>query len=65
MMLPHCRLVSKKLTPAMLKSYDCVLIATDHTSYDYPWIVKNAKLVIDTRNATSKVKTGRKKIVKA
>lgn len=59
------RMSSKKLTPAMLKSYDCVLIATDHTSYDYAWIVRHARLVVDTRNATADVRTGRKKIVKA
>jgi len=58
-------MTSKKLTPAMLKSYDCVLIATDHSAYDYEWIVQHAKLVVDTRNATQKVRTGRQKIVKA
>ncbi len=58
-------MTSKKLTPAALKAYDCVLIATDHTSYDYEWIVRNARLVVDTRNATGKVKVGRTKIVKA
>jgi len=56
---------SKTLTAAMLKSYDVVVIATDHSCYDYQWIVKNAKLVVDTRNATAKVKAGRGKIVKA
>jgi UDP-N-acetyl-D-glucosamine dehydrogenase len=35
-----------------LKSYDCVLIVTDHTDYDYQRIVDEAQLVIDTRNAT-------------
>lgn len=35
-----------------LGSFDCVLIATDHSSYDYPRIVREAKLVVDTRNAT-------------
>jgi UDP-N-acetyl-D-glucosamine dehydrogenase len=59
------RMTSKKLTETMLKSYDCVLIATDHAAYDYPWIVRNARLVVDTRNATADVRTGRKKIVKA
>lgn len=59
------RMTSKKLSAAMLKTYDCVLIATDHTSYDYNQIVKNAKLIVDTRNATAHVKTGRNKIVKA
>jgi UDP-N-acetyl-D-glucosamine dehydrogenase len=36
---------------------------TDHTAYDYPWIVKNAQLVIDTRNACKEVKS--EKVVKA
>ena len=35
-----------------LGSYDAVLIVTDHTSYDYQAIVKQSKLVVDTRNAT-------------
>jgi len=56
---------SKKLTAKMLAGYDVVLIATNHSDYDYKWIVKNAQLVVDTRNATGSVKTGRKKIVKA
>lgn len=59
------KMKSKKLTDAMLKSYDAVLISTDHSDYDYSWIVENAQLVIDTRNATANVKKGRKKIVKA
>ena len=32
--------------------YDCVVIVTDHSDYDYAQIVKEAKLVVDTRNAT-------------
>jgi UDP-N-acetyl-D-glucosamine dehydrogenase len=35
-----------------LGGYDCVLIVTDHSSYDYPRIVRESHLVIDTRNAT-------------
>jgi UDP-N-acetyl-D-glucosamine dehydrogenase len=35
-----------------LSSYDCVLIVTDHSAYDYQQIVNDAQLVIDTRNAT-------------
>lgn len=35
-----------------LDRYDCVLIVTDHSDYDYPQIVRDAKLVLDTRNAT-------------
>jgi UDP-N-acetyl-D-glucosamine dehydrogenase len=46
---------SVDLTPERLASYDCVLIATDHTNYDYDAIVRRAKLVVDTRNATRNV----------
>jgi UDP-N-acetyl-D-glucosamine dehydrogenase len=35
-----------------LGQYDCVLIVTDHSDYDYRRIVKESKLVVDTRNAT-------------
>ena len=31
--------------------YDCVLIVTDHSDYDYEWIAQHASLVVDTRNA--------------
>ena len=35
-----------------LSKFDCVLIATDHSTYDYARIAREAKLVVDTRNAT-------------
>jgi len=35
-----------------LGDYDCVLIVTDHSSYDYGDIVRQSQLVVDTRNAT-------------
>ncbi|MHC4737499.1 MAG: nucleotide sugar dehydrogenase [Planctomycetota bacterium] len=59
------RMTSKKLSTKMLASYDVVLISTDHSDYDYDWIVQNSKLVVDTRNATIAVRKGRQKIVKA
>lgn len=59
------KMTSKKISAAMLKRYDAVLIATDHSQYDYQFIVDNAQLVIDTRNATKSVRRGRKKIVRA
>lgn len=59
------RMKSKPLTAGMLAAYDAVVIATNHSEYDYAWIVKHARLVIDTRNATAAVRTGRSKIVKA
>jgi len=58
------RMTSVPLTAANLARYDAVLISTDHTAYDYDFIVKNAHLVVDTRNATAKVRA-RRKIVKA
>jgi UDP-N-acetyl-D-glucosamine dehydrogenase len=71
-MLPRMRhwphlppMESVKLTPESLAAQDCVLISTDHSAYDYDFIVKHAGLVIDTRNATKKVTANRDKIVKA
>jgi len=40
-----------------LKQYDCVLIVTDHSSYDYAAIVEEANLVVDTRNATKGIQS--------
>ena len=54
---------SVDLSPATLASYDCVLVATDHSSYDYDAIVRDAQLVVDSRNATRRVKQGREKII--
>jgi len=54
---------SVELTAERLASYDCVLIATDHSKYDYDAIVRESALVIDTRNATRQAKAGREKIV--
>jgi UDP-N-acetyl-D-glucosamine dehydrogenase len=40
-----------------LKQYDCVLIVTDHSDYDYRRIVNESQLVVDTRNATKGMKS--------
>jgi UDP-N-acetyl-D-glucosamine dehydrogenase len=53
-----------KLSKGILQSSDCVVILADHSTYDYNSIVRNSKLVMDTRNATKNVKAGRDKIVK-
>jgi UDP-N-acetyl-D-glucosamine dehydrogenase len=42
---------SVETTDAFIRSVDCVVIATDHTSYDYARIAKAAKMIVDTRNA--------------
>jgi UDP-N-acetyl-D-glucosamine dehydrogenase len=62
---PRLRMTSHDLTPQYLSTQDCVLIATDHRAYDYEWIVRQSRLVVDTRNATRNVTCGREKIVKA
>ena len=59
----YANMKSVPLTPQTLGSYDAVVIATDHSSYDYVAIVDAAKLVIDTRNATRRVTRQREKIV--
>jgi UDP-N-acetyl-D-glucosamine dehydrogenase len=47
----HYDLQMKCAPMESLARYDCVLIVTDHSTYDYPAIVREAKLVVDTRNA--------------
>jgi UDP-N-acetyl-D-glucosamine dehydrogenase len=42
---------SVDLTPSSIASFDCVLVSTNHSSFDYAMIAKHAKLVVDTRNA--------------
>ena len=56
---------SVDLTAENLAKYDCVLISTDHTVYDWDFIVNHSKIVVDTRNATQNVLENRDKIVKA
>lgn len=58
-------LQSQELTPEYLAEQDCVLIATDHSAYDYDFIVQHSQMVLDTRNATKSVVEGRDKIRKA
>jgi len=59
------KMSSVPLTAANLARQDLVLISTDHSGYDYQFIVDHAPLVVDTRNATVAVRRGRKKIVRA
>lgn len=57
-------LESVPLTAETLAGADCVVIHTDHTGFNYDWIVEHARLVFDTRNATRDVKAGREKVVR-
>jgi UDP-N-acetyl-D-glucosamine dehydrogenase len=66
--VPEFDLLGTKVTAlpysdALVADADIVLITTDHSDFDYDAIVANAKVVIDTRNATKNVKNGREKIV--
>ncbi|MBI4166115.1 MAG: nucleotide sugar dehydrogenase [Acidobacteria bacterium] len=56
-------LSSVALTPERLARYDAVLVATDHSAYDYRDIVRHSRLVIDTRNVTRNLTENREKIV--
>jgi UDP-N-acetyl-D-glucosamine dehydrogenase len=42
-----------------LGQYDCVLIVTDHSDYDYAAIVRDSQLIVDTRNATRGIKSSK------
>jgi UDP-N-acetyl-D-glucosamine dehydrogenase len=55
-------LKSTDLTTTLLKKVDMVCVVTDHSAYNYQWIVDNAKCVFDSRNATKKVMKNRQKI---
>ena len=55
---------SVELTPQAIAGYDAVVIATDHSAYDFQQIVDSAQLVIDTRNATKGVTRNHSKVVR-
>ncbi len=57
-------LQSVELGQISLESSDCVVITTDHSSYDWAWVLENSSLVVDTRNAAKDVATGAARIVK-
>jgi UDP-N-acetyl-D-glucosamine dehydrogenase len=59
----YSHMKSVPLSAEALATYDAVIIATDHSSYDYAAIVDSSKLVIDTRNATRRVMRHRERIV--
>jgi UDP-N-acetyl-D-glucosamine dehydrogenase len=59
------RLDSQPLTPEFLEEQDCVVIVTDHSAFDYDKIVRHARLVVDTRNATAGCTVDGARIVKA
>jgi UDP-N-acetyl-D-glucosamine dehydrogenase len=42
-----------------LEQYDCVLIMTDHSDYNYQEIVNQSQLVVDSRNATKGIQSAK------
>ena len=56
---------SVQLDPDQLKSYDAVLVATDHDDVDYALIGEHSGLVIDTRNAFSRAGLSGENLLKA
>ena len=59
------RLASEPLTAEYLASQDCLVVATDHSAYDWEFITKHARLIVDSRNATKQVAHKVKNVRKA
>jgi len=62
---PQLRMASQELTPEYLRTRDCLLVATDHSTYDWNWIAQHSSLVVDTRNAMRNVVAPTCRIVRA
>jgi UDP-N-acetyl-D-glucosamine dehydrogenase len=58
-------LESQPLTAEFLAARDCVLIVTDHSQYDWQFVVDHARLVVDTRGATRQLARGQEKVRRA
>ncbi len=43
---------SQPISSGLLQAADCVVVVTDHSYYDIPWIIREARCIVDTRNAT-------------
>lgn len=57
-------LSSTELSEAVVESMDCIVLVTDHSSYDYQWLVDHAKIFVDTRHATKNVTDTKHVVVK-
>ena len=51
------------LTPALLEATDAVVIVTDHSNVDYQMVLDHATLVVDARNATSRLRPSKARVV--
>lgn len=59
------RLSSVGLTPEEIRRYDAVVIATDHTNVDYDMVLREARLVVDTRGVARRLGVAGPQIVAA
>ncbi|MHB8620734.1 MAG: nucleotide sugar dehydrogenase [Chloroflexota bacterium] len=57
------QLCSVALTEAAVRAADCVVITVAHSAYDFQWLLERAPLVVDTVNATKKVRHHHEKVV--
>ena len=62
--LDSTTLVSTSFDAALLQRSDCVVIITDHSHYDWQFVVDHAPLLVDTRNATRRVHSENCRVVK-
>jgi UDP-N-acetyl-D-glucosamine dehydrogenase len=58
-------LTSRRISREVIASSDAVIIVTDHSNIDYPMILDNAQLVVDTRNATAPYRKPSHKVIMA
>jgi UDP-N-acetyl-D-glucosamine dehydrogenase len=61
----HLHMESQPLTEELLASQDCVVVVTDHSCYQFDWIVRHCRLLVDSRNATAGIDPGRCRVRKA
>ena len=59
------RMFSKPLSRQMLGGYDCVLVATNHSAYDWQMIADSSRLIVDTRGALRQITGRRDHVVQA
>jgi UDP-N-acetyl-D-glucosamine dehydrogenase len=52
------------LTEATLRDADCVVVHTNHNTYDWDWVMEHSDIIIDTRNATAGHPQNHAKVIK-
>ncbi|PID56121.1 UDP-N-acetyl-D-glucosamine dehydrogenase [candidate division KSB3 bacterium] len=55
---------SSELSSDFLKSMDCTVLVTDHSAFDYQWMVEHSQIFVDTRNVTKNISDPRDRVVK-